>query len=284
MYLRFALVVLLATLGSHSAAAERLTTATGYGLVYDVYPADGPAALIFMHGKNGAQATPIMKSFAEQVSRSGFTVYLPRMPWSRQWDGTVNDAVSILDSLVDLAAKNEKKVFVGGQSQGANFTMVYRPTDPPPAVIGKILTNPGGMLDLTPPGAKNFWDAIMPSVERARELDRAGKGKEKTKFSGTNVIGTKSVEEHYETTPEIFLSFHDITRYPSNRAGLAATKLPVFWSAGKQDPITTGKKPSFDLMPRNSASVYMDIDGDHNTAMTASIDPIVAWMKARLAP
>lgn len=284
MRFRFAFAVFLIVLGSHSALAERLTTATGYELIYDVYPGDGPAALIFMHGKNGGHIAPIMKSFAERVARSGFTVYLPRMPWSRFWDGTVEDAVSVVDTLVDLAAKNGKKVFVGGQSQGANFTMVYRPANPPPQVIGKVLTNPGGMLDLTPSTATAFWASIMPSVERARELDRAGKGKEKTKFSGTNVVGTKSIEEHYETTPEIFLSFHDIKRYPSNRAGLAATKLPVFWSAGKQDPIQTGKKPSFDLMPRNPASIYMDIDGDHNSAMTAAIDPIVGWMKARLVP
>ena len=199
LHLRFAFFVLLAALRSHSAFAERLTTATGYGLVYDVYPADGPAALIFMHGKNGGHGSPLMKSFAERVAQSGCTVYLPRMPWSRFWDGTLEDAVSAIDALVDIAAKNGQKVFVGGQSLGANFTTVYRPTDPPPAVIGKVMTSPGGLLDLTAPNAKAFWDSFMPSVERARELDRTGKGKEKAKFSGTNVVGTKSIEEHYET-------------------------------------------------------------------------------------
>jgi alpha-beta hydrolase superfamily lysophospholipase len=205
------------------------------------------------------------------------------MPWSRLWNGTVDDAVSAVDALVDLAARSGKKVFVGGQSLGANFTSVYRADNPPPAVIGKVMTNPGGMLDLTAPNARTFWDAFMPSVERARALEKEGKGKERTKFSGTNVQGEKSIEEHYETTPEIFLSFHDMARYPSNRAALRATQLPVFWSSGKKDPIQTGKKQSFNLMPSNPASVYMDLDGDHNSAMMAAIDPVIAWMKARAA-
>jgi alpha-beta hydrolase superfamily lysophospholipase len=206
------------------------------------------------------------------------------MPWSRKWDGTVNDAVSAVDALVELAARNGKKVFVGGQSLGANFTSLYRADNPPPAVIGKVMTNPGGFLDLTPSTARSFWDSFMPSVERARELERQGKGKEITKFSGTNVSGEKSIEEHYETTPEIFLSFYDPERYPSNRAALRANTLPVFWSSGKKDPIQTGKKQSFNLMPSNPASVYMDLDGDHNSAMMTAIDPVIAWMKARTAP
>jgi dienelactone hydrolase len=127
--------------------AERLTTATGYILLYDVYPAEGPITLIFMHGKNGGHVSPLMKGFAERIAQAGITVYLPRMPWSRFWDGTVDDAASAIDALVDLAAKNGKKVFVGGQSLGANYTQVYRAADPPPAVIGKVMTNPGGMLD-----------------------------------------------------------------------------------------------------------------------------------------
>lgn len=264
---------------SAEAKAERLMTPTGYELFYDVYPADGPAALIFMHGKNGGPMAPLMKSFAERIQKAGFTVYLPRMPWSRFWDGTVQDGISSIDALVDLAAKNGKKVFVGGQSLGANFVTVYRPNDPPAAVIGKVVLNPGFFLDLMPSSATSFWGSFMPSVERALALEKEGKAKEKTKFSGTNVVGARSTEEHYETTPEVFLSFHDIKRYPSNRQSLQSNKLPVFWSSGKQDPIQTGKKPTYDLMPGNPASVYLDIDGDHTSAMINAIDPAVAWMK-----
>ena len=42
--------------------------------------------------------------------------------------------------------------------------------------------------------------------------------------------------------------------------------------SGKKDSTQTGKKPSFNLIPSNPASVYMDIDGDHNSAMTNAID------------
>lgn len=265
------------------ARADELTTQTGYALNYDVYPANGPTALVFLHGKNGSHISPNMKLFAERIAQAGIAVYLPRMPWSRLWDGTVQDGLSGIDALVDLAARDGKKVFVGGQSLGANFATVYRPADPPPAVVGKVVLNPGAFLDLTPSSATSFWGAFMPSVERAWVLEKEGKGKEKTKFSGTNVVGDKSIDEHYETTPEVFLSFHDIKRYPSNRESLRATKWPVFWSSGKKDPIQTGKRQTFNLMPNNPASVYMDIDGDHNTAMMNAIDPAIAWMK-KIAP
>ena len=284
--MRFIVAILLIAVGigtAVSARAERLTTPTGYALIYDVYPASGPAALVFLHGKNGSHITPNMKLFAERISKAGIAVYLPRMPWSRLWDGTVQDGISGIDALVELAAKDGKKVFVGGQSLGANFATVYRPADPPPAVIGKVILNPGAFLDLTPSTAATFWGAFMPSVERAWALEKEGKGKEKTKFSGTNVSGEKSIEEHYETTPEVFLSFHDIKRYPSNRESLRTAKLPAFWSSGKKDPIQTGKKQTFNLMPGNSASVYMDIDGDRNSAMMNAIDPAIAWMK-KIAP
>ena len=273
----------LAVVAVGDARAERLKTATGYDLNYDVYPADGPAALVFLHGKNGSHVSPNMKAFAERISKEGIAVYLPRMPWSRFWDGTVQDGISGIDALVELAAKNGKKVFVGGQSLGANFATVYRPVDPPPAVVGKVILNPGAFLDLTSSSATAFWGSFMPSVERAWALEKDGKGKEKTKFSGTNVVGENSIDEHYETTPEVFLSFHDIKRYPSNRESLRTTKLPVYWSSGKKDPIQTGKRPTFNLMPGNSSSVYMDIDGDHNSAMMNAIDPAIAWMK-KLAP
>ncbi|MBI4183392.1 MAG: alpha/beta hydrolase [Proteobacteria bacterium] len=275
----------LATAWVTGAGAETLTAATGYRVEYDRYAAVGreqPVALVFMHGKNGAHDARNLKTLAEKIARVGFTVYLPSMPWSKRWDGTVADATAALDALVALAAKDGKKVAVGGQSMGAAFALVYRAADPPPALIGKVLTSPGGLLDLTPPGSL-FWKTITPSLERAKALEAAGKAKEKTNFGGANVVGTRSVEESYEMAPEVYLSFHDVARFPSVRAALAKTSLPVFWATGTRDPIGNAKRRTFEMIPANPASAYVELDGDHNSTMLVASDGIIAWLQARAA-
>ncbi|MCC7016993.1 MAG: alpha/beta hydrolase [Rhodospirillales bacterium] len=268
--------------GNGPAGAETLAAATGYRLTYDVYGADGrqPIALIFMHGKGSRHDARGMVRLADKIAGEGFRVYLPSMPWNADWKGTHQDATAALDALVALAARDGKKVAVGGQSMGAMFSLVYRPSDPPPAVVGKVLTSPGQMLDLIPPSAP-FWSSLKPSLERARELEAAGKGKERVRLGATNVHGTKVVDESFNMTPEEFLSFHDLARFPSVRQALAATTVPVFWAVGTRDPIPNAKRVAFNMIPANPKSAYFDLEGeDHNSAMLTAVDRIVAWLKA----
>lgn len=282
MRMRFlSLALILLTVAAGPAGAETLTAATGYGLKYDVYGyrANQPTALIFMHGKGNRHDARGLVQLAEKIAGEGFRVYLPLMPWNEDWKGTHQDATAALDALVALAARDGKKVAVGGQSMGAMFSLVYRPADPPPAVVGRILTSPGQMLDLIPSSAP-FWSSLKPSLERAKQLEAAGKGKQRVRFTATNVYGTKTVEESFDMTPEEFLSFHDPARFPSVRAALRTTKLPVFWAVGTRDPIPAGKRWAFDMLSGHPKSAYFDLDGeDHNSAMLAAVDRIVAWLK-----
>lgn len=279
--LLLSLGLIFATIGSGPAGAETLTTATGYSLKYDVYGAGGgqPVALIFMHGKGSRHDARGLVRLAEKIAGEGFRVYLPQMPWNAEWKGTHQDATAALDALVALAARDGKKVAVGGQSMGAMFSLVYRPADPPAAVVGKVLTSPGQMLDLIPPQAP-FWNTLKPSLERAKEMEAAGKGKERVRLGATNVHGTKVVDEFFDMTPEEFLSFHDRVRFPSVKAALARTTVPVFWAVGTRDPIPAGKRWAFDMLPAHPKNIYLDLDGeDHNSAMLAAVDRIVAWLK-----
>jgi pimeloyl-ACP methyl ester carboxylesterase len=263
--------------------AQTLTTTTGYRVDFDIYPAPGPLLLVFMHGKNSSHRTPNMKTFADRVSASGTTVYLPSMPWSRAWNGTVADAQSTLDALVERAAAQGKKVLIGGQSLGATFSMGYRPAAPPASLVGKVFMSPGGLLDLIPAGSP-FWRTVGPEVDRARAHEAAGQGGVPTGFGGANAVGEKLVSETYTMTPLIFLSFHDPGRFPSIKAALPATRLPVFWASGTRDPTLNAKRRSFDMMPRNPASVYVEPDGDHNSTLLVGVDPLIAWLQARAAP
>jgi pimeloyl-ACP methyl ester carboxylesterase len=273
--------LIFAAIGSGPAGAETLTAATGYRLTYDVYGASGrePIALIFMHGKNARHDARGLVRLADKIAYEGFRVYLPLMPWGPDWDGTHQDATAALDALVALAAKDGKKVAVGGQSMGAAFSLVYRPTNPPPAVVGKVLTSPGQLLDLIPPEAL-FWKGVNPSLERAKALEAAGKGKERTQFESSNTLGTRTFTETYNTTPEIYLSLNDPARFPSVRAALKATTMPVFWAVGTRDPIPNAKRWSFEMMPPHPKSAYFDLEGeDHNSAMLAAVDRIIPWLK-----
>jgi len=195
---------------------------------------------------------------------------------------THQDATSAIDALVEVAGKDGKKVVVGGQSMGAMFSVVYRASDPPPAVIGKVLTSPGGFLDMLPPTAP-VLKAITPSLEKSKSLEASGKAKEKTRFAEGNVVGEKSVEESYVTTPEVFLSFHDTSRFPSVREAPTQNKLPVFWATGTRDPVGNVKRPTFDMMPTNAASAYLEPEADHNSVMTVVLPPVIEWLKARAA-
>jgi len=279
-----ALLIAILVLVARPARAEALTAATGYQTVYDVYAAEGaalPLALVFLHGKNGSHESPAMRAFARSFAAEGITVYLPSMPWSRKWNGTAVDAAAVVDAMVAVAAQNGRKVIVGGQSMGASFALGWRPADPPPAVVGKLLTSPGHMLDLFPPNA-GFWKTITPSLDKAKALIAAGKGEEMTRFESSNTTGTTVIVETYDTRPVVYAAFHDPEVYPSLRKALPQTKLPVYWGVGSRDPAGGGKKPSFDRLPANPANVYSEIPGDHNSIMRDALPAMVTWTKERV--
>jgi pimeloyl-ACP methyl ester carboxylesterase len=276
-----ALLIAVMVLVARPARAEALTAATGYQTVYDVYAAEGaalPLALVFLYGKNGSHESPAMRAFARSFAAEGITVYLPSMPWSRKWNGTAEDAAAAVDALVAVAAQDGRKVVVGGQSMGAAFSLVWRPADAPPAVVGKLLTSPGHMLDMFPPTAQ-FWKGVMPSLNKAKALIAAGKGQEMARFEGTNTSGTNLLSENYEMRPVVYASFHDPEVFPSLRKALPQNKLPVYWGVGSRDPAGGGKRPSFDRLPPTPANVYSEIDGDHNSIMRDALPAMVTWVK-----
>lgn len=269
-------------LGWAQSGGTALTAATGWRVEYDSYPGAGPLAIVFLHGKNGSHRAPNMRAFGERMAAAGITALLPSMPWSRAWNGTVDDARAAVDALAAASAQAGKRVVVGGLSVGATFSMVYRPADPPAGVVAKAFINPGGLLDLIPPNSP-FWRSVGGEVERAKQLEAQGQGKVAAPFAGANAVGENLVGENYTMTPEVYLSFHDPARFPSVRAALGATRLPVFWTSGSRDPTQNAKRRTFEMLPRNPVSVYAEPDGDHNSAFLPAVDPLLAWLAANFS-
>lgn len=268
------------------AQSQSLKTATGYQLEYTVrgQDANGSHALIIMHGKNASPEMILnrLARWGDLIAAQGFRVYVPVMPWSARWDGTHEDATSAIDALVELAANDGKKVFIGGHSMGAMFTLLYRPSNTPSAVVAKFVSAPGHMLDMIPSNL-SFWADIRPSLERAQSLQAAGKGKDKMRFGGRDVVGSQHMTETYEMTSEIYLSWHDPKRLPSHTKALAATHLPVFWSVGENDPLirNNASESTFRLIPSHPKSSYVLLSGkDHSSSFVASTEKLIPWMKA----
>lgn len=274
-----------------AAQSHTLTTATGYKLEYAVRGenADGPIALIIMHGKNSTPDTILnrMTRWAERVAwEAGVRVYVPVMPWSARWDGTHEDATAAIDALVELAAKDGKKVVVGGHSMGAMFTILYRSSGLPPAVVGKFVSAPGHMLDMIPSHA-DFWADIHPSLARAKALVADGKSKEKTPFGGRNVTGNQNINESYVMTPEVYLSWHDPQRLPSHSRALREAAVPVLWTVGRNDPLArnNASESTFRMMPAHPKSSFVLLDGkDHSSSFVASTEHLLPWLKTLAAP
>lgn len=275
--------------GPAAAQSQTLTTATGYRLEYAVRGQNSPApiAVIVMHGKN-FPAEGVLNRFTQWgdwLAREGFRVYMPVMPWSARWDGTHEDATSAIDALVELAAKDGKKVVVGGHSMGAMFTILYRSSALPPSVIGKYVSAPGHMLDMIASNS-SFWSDINPSLDRAKSLEAAGKGKERVQFGGRNTSGSQNITESYEMTPEVYLSWHDPKRLPSHTRALKETSVPVLWTVGGNDPLVqnNASESSFRMMPPNPKSSFFLLGGEnHSTSFRASNDKLLPWLRSLAA-
>ena len=241
-----------------------------------------------MHGK-GASPDLVLNRltlWADRVAQNGYRVYVPVMPWSSRWDGTHQDATSAIDALVNLAAKDGKQVVVGGHSMGAMFTVIYRPQSLPPAVVGKFVNGPGHFLDMIPPSS-DFWRDILPSVSRAKSLEAAGKGKEKTPFSGRDVVGGANVVVGHETTPEVYLSWHDPARLPKIERALKETTVPVLFTVGALDPLinNNASRQTFEMIPKHPKSHFFVLDGkDHTSSFPAVLEKLMPWLQQLTAP
>jgi pimeloyl-ACP methyl ester carboxylesterase len=278
--------VIVAVTSVQNLHAETLVTDTGYQLEYAVRGQDstGPVSLIIMHGKNASPETVLnrLTGWADRIAQQGIRVYVPVMPWSSRWDGTHQDATSAIDALVKLAAKDGKKVVVGGHSMGAMFTIIYRPASLPPSVVGKFISAPGHLLDMIPAGT-SFWQDITPSLDRSRTLEAEGKGKTKVQFGGRNTVGSSYIVERYEMTPEVYLSWHDPKRLPGIQKALKESKVPALFTVGALDPLinNSGNRQTFDLMPRHPQSAFFVLEGkDHNSSFPAAAEKLVPWLKA----
>lgn len=273
----FCLLCIFNVFGANSMALT-LNTPSGYVSEATVYSAGGniirPVTIVFLHGKSAPADASWLTSLYSTLNGTGYRVIAPQMPWGK-WDGTLQQGLEVIDAAVQTAAKDGHMVVVAGHSAGGLGVILYRPSDPPTALVGKAMFDVGHLLDTSSPKFQAQYDE---PVMLARQLKTAGKGKETDRFTAVNTKGTKRYEETLVTTPEIFLSYHDLETFPSTNAALGQTRIPVFWAIAKRSTIGNNKRPTFDQIPERKENVFLEVDADHNTMTDRSAEEFIKWL------
>lgn len=123
-------------------------------------------AIIALHGKVDGRCHVGNLSLANQLSKAGYTVYTPQMPWY-DYRASLSTAFSFLDRLVAHAAKDGKQVVILGHSQGVTIGFLYTTAHtPPPQVVGNVILAPGHIVHRS----GKIQAATASDVARAKEL------------------------------------------------------------------------------------------------------------------
>lgn len=257
-----------------------LKTASGYVSEVAIHSAQGnvrPVTIVFLHGKSAAPDKAWLTSLYAALNRRGYRVFAPQMPWGK-WDGTLQQGFEVIDEAIQAAAKDGHKVVLAGHSAGGLGVILYRPVDPPQALVGKVMLAAGHILDTASPA---FLSRFDEPVRLARERKAMGRGREMGRFTAVNTKGKRRYEETLETTAEIFLSYHDLETFPSTTAALNQTRVPVFWAIANHDTIGNNKRPTFNLIPERPENVYLEVEADHNTMTDRSAEDLIKWLDKR---
>lgn len=235
----------------------------------------GTIGVVFMHGKGGMPSGHI-RPLADHLSRAGFRVATPEMPWSksRRYDRSFEDAMGEIDRAVaGLRAAGARHIAVGGQSLGGTAALGYgaRRGD----LDGVIVVAGGG----DPYQIYQASEAIRASVGEAEALVASGKGDEQGSFQDLNAGRTTKVR----ATAGVYLSFYDPdgpALMPRNAADLKGGA-PLLWVNGRDDPIRLTNAPdyAYDKAPANPLNAYVTVDAGHHDAPAAGRHVVDAWLR-----
>lgn len=229
-----------------------------------------PAGIVLLHGKQGSPATRSVQALAARLATAGWLVSSPEMPWSgaRIYDRTYEQAMEEIDEAVKkLKERGAQKIFVGGQSLGANAALRYAAEN---QVAGVLALAPGHIPEL-----QNY----PKDLARAIRMIESGNGDERVSFEDSNQGKRFAVQ----TTAKIYLSYMDpdgAAVMPKNAAAIKAGT-PLLWVVGKADAMANrGPAYAFDRAPPNPQSKYLVVNSDHLNTPRDAADEIIAWLKA----
>jgi dienelactone hydrolase len=272
------LAVLISVFVARGAAASDFeVTVPGYTGKVDVQEPKGEAKaviVISLHGKGKGRGHPGNVKFAKKLSKAGYVVYRPDMPWNG-YKASLPVAFEFLDALVRRVAEDGERVVIAGHSQGAVFGYLYTVAhEPPPSVVGTIILAPGHI----PHRSLKMQSATADSLLRARKMIADGEGDEMATFKDMNQGKSFSIR----TTPNIYVTYFDLGTTPNFISSLKEARLPLLWVDGASDRLSQlwGYEVLYEtFIPPRDENRYTTVSGDHVYMWWNAHKPVVKWLE-----
>ena len=234
--------------------------------------------IILMHGKQGSarDGRSGLPSIASALQDTGDLTIVPLMPWSSGgWESiktTVDQAFDLIDGYAaQLRSQGATRIVVGGHSLGANIALSYAVERG--NVAGVVMAGPGH----SPGGLMQSSDAARRTLERARELVKAGQGDASLSGPDSNQGNTITLS----TTAAAYASWMN----PRGKASMDAQAprlpvgIPLLMVVGEKDPSFRRARPFwYDAALRNPYSRFVTVGADHFTTPFAASKEIVEWI------
>jgi pimeloyl-ACP methyl ester carboxylesterase len=213
-----------------------------------------------------------LQSFYTDMAAQGYDVIAPYMPWSSTtWDGSLCEAMAYLDQLAETEIAQGKEVVVVGHSMGGVHALIYGATEPPTGVRAIVPIAPGHM----PHQSSVFQRTIAPDISRAKSMEANGQGDAYDSFVTLN----SGAQVTLNTTPNIYLSYHDLDEFPDILGVLPRINLPVLWFAGDADNLTAVYGMANLASKIDSAnSSYQLLSGNHLGVVANTPTPLGTWL------
>lgn len=240
-------------------------------------PAGGGATttVIALHGKNGVPGALHMNTLSTSFNNAGYDVVRPYLPWSNtstptEWNGSLCDGMSYIDSLIDAEIGAGKSVILLGHSLAGPIVLAY-----------SALTNttkPDALAVLAPGHFVHDSNVLAglhaPSIATAESMVMANNGDVVASFETSN----GGVMQDIDATANIYLSFHSTNQFPNLKASIPLAIIPTIWLAGNADPLTNSAIALGIISVVNTRSNYdyREITGGHINLVsnvTAELDP-----------
>ena len=231
--------------------------------------------VVVIHGKWDAP-NGHASGLANYLSREGFLVATPEMPWSgkRQYDKGVDGVLAELDKATEeLRAKGARKIVLAGHSQGAAGGLYYASQR---SVNGVVLIAAGGH-----PQSKTFIPHYQSSVGEAKALVAQGKSDALVSFSDLNT-GNRS--RNMRTSARILLDYFDpegpFNTYDNAEKIKPGTAVLVVIPSRETEGLKKMADSVTKKFPGEVKASQIEVDADHLGAPDAAKSAIRDWMLA----
>jgi len=251
----------------------QLVTKSGYKANAIYYNDDDSKDIMFilLHGKSGNIDNKYRVKTYKNLYKKDYEVLAAKMPWSKDWEGTLEDGLELIDSAINFALEKRKKPVLVGHSLGGNISLIYASKNPNKNLLGVITVAPGHMIHQS----RKSQEVSKKSLEKAKKMISENKGNEKADFK---MLNTGKVKKEY-IKAKIFDSYYNLETFPNITDTLEKVKIPVLWIAGDDDRLTSvySMEDKFFLIPDNDFNEYIQTEGNHRSVLKKSTQIMINW-------